>query len=266
MRRGLAVALTLEAIMTVASIGLASWHNAVFAGTRHGTRTPAHLAAEPSIANGVATFRRTARLGAVADACAATASALSQGSVVLLDGLVDAHVSVTFTTPCAIQLAGSGGVALHDVSVSSMTLNIADTAFGSGQNTVSLSDARFSGGSYAGLLIRLSDPADRVTVDGGSLRYPAGIAIQVRGDRSGVDDGGTVRLSHTTLSARGDDSEGLTVTASTRHGLIAADRTTLDADAIGFVADRCTVAQGHRLIDCGAARLAGDLKAQAAKP
>jgi hypothetical protein len=264
MRRGIALALALEAIMTVASVGLASWHNAVFAGTRHAR--PAPPAAEPSITNGVATFRHTARLGAVATACAETANAETPGAVVLRDGLVDAHVSVTFTVPCAIQLAGAGGLSLHDVSVSSMTLNVADTAFGPGQNTVSLSAARFRGGDAAGLLIRLSDPADRVTLNGGSLRYPAGIAIQVRGDRSGVDTGGTVQLSHTTLSARGRGSEGITVTASTRRGVIAGHQTNLDAGAIGLVADRCAITRGHRVVDCGAARAAKDLKTQAARP
>jgi hypothetical protein len=263
-RRDIALALALEAAMTVAAVGLASWQGAVFAGARHDRSTPP--AAEPSIANGVATFRHTARLAAVADACAATANAQSPGAVVLRQGLDDAHVSVTFTAPCALQLAGAGGFSLHDVRVSSMTLNVVDTASGPGQNTVSLSDVHFSGSSDAGLLIALSDPADEVTLDGGSLHYPAGIAVQVRGDRSGVDTGGTVRLSHSTLSARGAGSEGITVTASTQRGVIADDRTNLDADAIGLVADRCTITQGRRVLDCGAARLAKDLKAQAAKP
>jgi len=261
MRRRIAV--TVAVAMSVASIGLAAWHSAVFAGTQH---RPAPPAAEPSIANGVATFQRTARLGDVATACAATANAESPGAVILRRGLDDAHVSVTFTVPCAIQLAGGGGFSLRDVRVSSKTLNISDTAFGPGQNSISLYDARLTGSGDAGLLVALSDPADRVTLDGGSLRYPAGIAMRVRGDRSGADTGGTVLLSHTTLSARGPGSAGIAVTASTKHGIIAGNQPKLDADAIGFVADRCAVTQGDRTVDCGAARLARDLKAQTATP
>ena len=261
MRRSLA--LTMAATVTVASIGLATWHSAVFAGTRHKPTPPA---AEPSIANGVATFQRTARLGDVAQACAATANAESPGAVVLRHGLDDGHVSVTFGVPCAIQLAGGGGFSLRDVRVSSKTLNITDTAFGAGQNSLSLYDTRFTGSSDAGLLVALSDPADRVTLNGGSLRYPAGIAMQVRGDRSGVDTGGTVLVSRTTLSARGAGSEGIDVSASTKHGIILVNQPKLDADAISFVADHCAVTQGHHFIDCGAARLAKDLKAQATKP
>lgn len=254
------ITLTVAAAVSVASIGLAAWHSAVFAGTQHRTAPPA---AEPSLANGVATFQRTARLGDVATACEATANAESPGAVVLRHGLDDAHVSVSFTVPCAIQLAGGGGFSLRDVRVSSKTLNISDTAFGPGQNSISLYDARLTGSGDAGLLVTLSDPADRVTLNGGSLRYPAGIAVQVRGDRSGVDTGGTVLLSHTTLSARGPGSAGIAVTASTKHGIIAGNQPKLDADAIAFVADRCAVTQGDHAIDCGAARLAGDLRAQA---
>ena len=257
------IALTVAATVAAGSIGFATWHSAVFAGTPHGG--PAGPAAEPSIANGVATFQRTARLGDVATACAATANAESPGAVVLRHGLDDAHVSVTFGVPCAIQLAG-GGFSLHDVRVSSKTLNLSDTAFGQGQNSISLYGVSLTGSSDAGLLVALSDPADRVTINGGSLRYPAGIALQVRDDRSGVDTGGTVVLSHTTLSARGPGSAGIAVTASTQHGVIAGNQPKLDADAIGFVADRCAITQGDHAIDCGAARLADDLKAQLATP
>ena len=262
MRRS--IALTVAATVTAATIGVATWRSAVFAGTGHGKPTPA--AAEPSIDDGVATFSRTATLGDVATACAATANAESPGAVVLRHGLDDGHVSVTFAVPCAIQLAGGGGFTLHDVRVSSKTLNISDTAFGPGQNSISLYDTRFTGAGDAGLLVALSDPADRVTLTGGSLRYPAGIAVQIRGDRSGVDTGGTVLVSHSTLSARGAGSEGIDVAASTKHGIVLGTQPKLDADAISFLADHCAVTQGHRVIDCGAARLAKDLKAQAAKP
>jgi len=262
MRRRIAVAGA--ACVAAVSIGFATWHSAVFAGTPR--RGPAPSTAEPSIANGVATFQRTARLADVATACAATANAESPGAVVLRHGLDDAHVSVTFTVPCAIQLAGGGGFSLRDARVSSETLNLSDTAFGPGQNTISLYGVSLTGSGDAGLLVALSDPADRVTVDGGSLRYPAGIAMQVRGDRSGVDTGGTVVLSHTTLSARGPGSAGIAVTASTEHGIIAGNQPKLDADAIGFVAGRCAITQGRRVVDCGAARLADDLKAQLATP
>ena len=262
MRRS--IALTVAATVTAATIGVATWRSAVFAGTGHGKPTPP--AAEPSIDDGVATFSRTATLGDVATACAATANAESPGAVVLRHGLDDGHVSVTFAVPCAIQLAGGGGFTVRDVRVSSKTLNITDTAFGAGQNSISLYDARFTGSGDAGLLVALSDPADRVTLNGGSLRYPAGIAMQVRGDRTGVDTGGTVLFSHVTLSARGAGSEGIDVAASTKHGIILGNQPKLDADAISFVADRCGIVQGHRFIDCGAAGLAKDLKAQAAKP
>src|SRR3954447_23418077 len=130
------IALTVAGTVAAVSIGFATWHSAVFAGTPH--RGPAPPADEPSIANGVATFQRTARLGDVATACAATANAESPGAVVLRHGLDDAHVSVTFGVPCAIQLAGGGGFSLHDVRVSSKTLNLSDTAFGQGQNSISL--------------------------------------------------------------------------------------------------------------------------------
>src|SRR4051812_9831976 len=129
------IALTVAGTVAAVSIGFATWHSAVFAGTPH--RGPAPPAAEPSIANGVATFQRTARLGDLATACAATANAESPGAVVLRHGVDDAHASVTFAVPCAIQLAG-GGFSLRDVRVSSKTLNISDTAFGPGQNTISL--------------------------------------------------------------------------------------------------------------------------------
>ena len=256
------IALSVAATVAVASIGFATWHSAVFAGTPH--RGPEPPATEPSIANGVATFQRTARLGDVATACAATANAESPGAVVLRRGLEDAHVSVTFTVPCAIQLAGGGGFTLHDARVSTKTLNISDSAFGSGQNSISLYGVSLTGSSDAGLLVTLSDPADRVTINGGSLRFPAGIAMRVRGDRFGADTGGTVVLGRTTLSARGPGSAGIVVTASTKHGIIAANQPKLDADAIGFVADRCAITLGDRVVDCGAARLAADLKAQAA--
>jgi hypothetical protein len=256
------VALAVAATVAAASIGFATWHSAVFAGTPHrGTAPPA---AEPSIANGVATFQRTARLGDVATACAATANAESPGAVVLRHGLDDAHVSVTFAVPCAIQLAGAGGFTLHDARVATKTLNISDIAFGPGPNTISLYGVSLTGGGDAGLLVTLSDPADRMTVDGGALHFPAGIAIRVRGDRSGADTGGTVLLNRATLSARGPGSAGIVVTASTKHGVIAVDRPKLDADAIGFVADRCAITQSDHVVDCGAARLAADLKAQAA--
>src|SRR3954468_2360583 len=147
------VALAVAATVAAASIGFATWHSAVFAGTPHrGTAPPA---AEPSIANGVATFQRTARLGDVATACAATANAESPGAVVLRHGLDDGHVSVSFGVPCAIQLAGGGGFTLRDVRVSSRTLNITDTAFGAGQNSISLYDTRFTGSGDAGLLVAL---------------------------------------------------------------------------------------------------------------
>src|SRR5262245_33423906 len=217
MRRS--IALTVAVATTAGLLGLASQHNG-FAGTQHGhPSTP-----EPSISGGIATFQRTARLGAVAQACAKTATTERPGAVVLRRGLQDAHTTVTFAVPCAIQLAGASSVALADVRVSSRTLNIADTAFGAGANTVALANTRFTGGADAGLLVQLSDPADRVVLGGGSLQYPAGIAMQVRGDRSGVDSGGTVLVSRTTLSARGTDSTGITVTASTKHGRIVGDQ------------------------------------------
>ncbi|WP_030440229.1 hypothetical protein [Actinoplanes subtropicus] len=251
------IALTVGGTVAAVSIGFATWHSAVFAGTSH--RAPAAPAAEPSIANGVATFQRTARLADVASACTATANAESPGAVVLRQGLDDAHVSVTLSVPCAIQLA-AGGFSLRDVRLSSRTLNISDSAFGQGQNTISLYGVSLTGSSDAGLLVALSDPAGRVTINGGSLRYPAGIAVQARGDRS------TVLLSHTTLSARGPGSAGIAVTASTKHGVITGTQPKLDADAIGFVADHCAITLGDRAIDCGAARLAGDLQAQLATP
>ena len=259
MRRS--IALTVAATVTVASVGFATWHSEVFAGTQHGK--PSAPAAEPSIADGIATFQRPARLGALAKACLATATAERPGAVVLRRGLQDSHASAKITVPCAVQLAGA--VTLHDVRVSSRTLNVTDSAVGAGQNTVSLSDAWFTGSGDAGLLIALSDPADRVVVGGGSLHYPAGIAMQVRGDRSGVDSGGTVLINHTTLSARGPDSVGIAVSASTKRGVIAGNQPRLDADSITFVADKCAVTQGRRVIDCRASHLAADLKSQSAK-
>jgi hypothetical protein len=276
MRRS--IALTAAATVALASVALATWHSEVFAGVQRGSsqshnppskgRTPPHgnprpPAAEPSIADGIATFQRTAKLGAVAKACAATATADRPGAVVLRRGLEDAHVSVTIAVPCAIQLAGAGPLTLRDVRVSSRTLNIADNAFGAGQNTVVLTDTRFTGSSDSGLLITLTDPADRVVLVGGLLRYPAGIAVQTRGDRSAVDNGGTVLIGHTTLSARGTDSTGIAVTASTKHGVIAGDQPKLDAESISFVAEKCAVTQGRRVIDCRASHLAADLKRQA---
>jgi hypothetical protein len=87
--------------------------------------------------------------------------------------------------------------------------------------------------------------------------------MQVRGDRSGVDSGGTVLLNRTTLRARGADSAGIAITASTKRGLITGKQPKLDAETISFVADKCTVTQGRRVVDCRATHLAADLKAQA---
>jgi hypothetical protein len=165
--------------------------------------------------------------------------------------------------PCAVQLSGPGNIYLRDVRVTSRTLNIADTAFGAATNMVTLADARFTGGADAGLLITLSDPGDKALIAGSALSYPVGIALQLRGDRTGVDSGGTVLLDHTALSARGTDSTGIAVTASTKRGVIIGNQPKLDADAISFVADRCAVTQGKRVVDCRAANLATDLKAQA---
>lgn len=219
--------------------------------------------AEPSIQDGIATFDRTATLTSVAEACAATANEEQAGAVVLKRGVHERKARVTFTVPCAIQLDGSGSVRLHDMRIFSQTLNFSDTAYGAGSNVFDAKRTKWIGGPDAGLLVEFSDRRDRIQVRWSSLTYPLGISLQARGDRTEPDLGGTVRLHRARLSSQGDASEGITITASTRTGLVKANHSLFDAEQIAIMAARCKVRLKERSIDCRASTLAAALEEQA---
>jgi hypothetical protein len=228
-----------------------------------GSLKPDPRPAQPSIQDGIATFDRTATLTAVAEACAATANDEQAGAVVLKRGVRQRKARVTFTVPCAIQLDGSGSVRLHDMRVFSPTLNFSDTAYGAGRNVFDAKRTRWTGGPDAGLLVKFSDRKDRIEVRWSSLTYPLGISLQARGDRTEPDLGGTVKLHRARLSSQGDASEGITITASTRKGLVKANRSLFDAEQIAIVAARCKVRLKRRSVDCRASTLADELEEQA---
>jgi hypothetical protein len=217
----------------------------------------------PVIVDGIATFDRTVGLSALAEACAATATAERPGAVVLGGGLRDAHARVTIAVPCAIQLPRGADIHLAHSRVASETLNIGDTAFEAGKNHVHLDHVRFTGSATAGLLIELTDPADLVEIGHGSLTYPLGIAVRLIGDRVAPDHGGTVRLHQVSLASPAGDGDGIVVVASTKDGVVRADHSTFLADRIGLLADSCWVRLGGDRIDCRAATVADDLKKQA---
>src|SRR5690242_16736749 len=98
MNRSRTIAFVAAVAAVVASVAVqqgafaSSSHKSQSSGSWH--RKPPR-AAEPTIADGIATFSRPARLTDLASACAATATDERPGAVVLLGGLKDRGASVT---------------------------------------------------------------------------------------------------------------------------------------------------------------------------
>lgn len=218
---------------------------------------------DPTLADGIATFSRTATLKQVSDACTATANNTRHGAVVLTKGLRDRKVNVTFTVPCAVQLPKTATFEVDQVKVTSKTLNLADGAFGAGTNRVSITGSRFTGDGGSGLLIQLTDFRDRIEVKGSTLTYPLGINLVASGDRVLPDSGGSILADHTAFAAKGPDGDGVTIMASTERGEILVRDPVFAGDAVAVVSDRCTLRTGGRSVSCSASSYAKDLRKQA---
>ncbi|MEV4536689.1 hypothetical protein AB0J82_23175 [Asanoa sp. NPDC049518] len=235
----------------------------VFVAAGHGRSTPHDPG--PSIANGIATFRKPVGLATLTAACSATATESRAGAVILERGLVDANTTVTINVPCALQLPRGANVVLSNVRVTSKTLNIGDAGVSAGDNVITVNNSRFTGSADAGLLVELTDPKDNLTVNLGTFTYPLGVSVQLRGDRTAPDHGGSVILNRPTFVAKSPDGAGIAISTSTSRGNVVGNEPVLDAPRVAVTGDRCTVTMKHKKIDCRAATLGADLKRQAAQ-
>jgi hypothetical protein len=209
----------------------------------------------------IATLEGTVTLAAVVSACEQTASASQAGAVIIKGKVQDADCSATLSVPCAVQLDGRASLKLTNCTLQSQTLNVSDSASSAGSNAVKLNKVTCIGQASAGLLVRLTDPRDKIIIASSSVSYPRGIVLQASGARTSPDEGGKVTVRKSTLTTGGVGA-GISISASTHRGKVSIANSPLTAPAV-LVADRCrTVTDGKRT-DCRAATLAADLARQA---
>lgn len=214
--------------------------------------------AEPVVAelNGIVT------LPDLAAACTRTANESQAGAVVIRGDLRDSDRHVTINVPCAVQLAGTSGVHLSKSTIESQTINFGDRAFEAGRNEFQLSEVNFVGSATAGFLVDLSDPQDQISFARSSVSYPLGIVVRSNGDRTLPDSGGSVRMSATTLRTS-DPSSTVALSASSLKGLVQLASPVIDTPSFVAFAEQCAAFMEGRMVDCGSATLAADLKQQA---
>ncbi len=209
----------------------------------------------------IVTLSGTVTMAAVVAACKQTASSSQAGAVVLTGKLKDANCTATLDVPCAVQLTGKATISLKDCDISSQTLNIGDSASAAGKSFIHLDNVALHGDANAGLLIYLSDPADKLVVVGGSLSFGAGISLRAMGTREAPDHGGSVLLKKVSLST-GD--AGLVVAGSTKGGRVVVADSSIASPTVIITGDKCIRRVGRLKAACASGAIATNLARQAA--
>jgi hypothetical protein len=202
-------------------------------------------------------------LADVKQACEASFSPTSPGRAQVNSELRDANVEVSIDAPCLVTLAPEASVTLNNVTLTGEILNLVDDPESAGVNRIKLQRVTFEGRPGAGFLVELRDAADTLEVEHSELDFPSGIVFRIFGHRDEDNDGGSIRMEHTSLSASGE-AEGVVLLTSEHTGAIRLVQTTIDTPAdIVLIAKECqALIQGDEL-DCSAASIAENLERQA---
>ena len=204
-------------------------------------------------------------LADVKRACEETATSASPGRVLVGSELRDANVEISIDAPCLIALAPGAGVTLNNVSVTAGMLNLVDDPSNAGVNQVKLQHVTFDGRPDTGFLVKLRDAGDTLEAEHSQFEFPRGIVFKVFGHRGEEDnDGGFIRMEHSSLAAADEGAEGVVFLTSEHTGEIRLVQTTIETPAdIILIAAQCRAQLGARQLDCSNAELAENLERQA---
>ncbi len=236
--------------MLVLSLALAAFTVGCGSGDTQTTQAPAQAGERTTLAD-------------VKQACEATFTPTSPGRAHVEFELRDSNEEISIDAPCLVTLAPAANVHLNNVTLSGQILNLVDDPENAGENRIKLQHVTLEGQPGGGFLIELRDAADSLEVEHSELDFPQGIVFRVYGHRGEENDGGSIRMTNSSLAAAGE-AEGVALLTSEHTGSIRLIETTITtpADIVLLAKDCQAQIEGDKL-DCSSASIAENLARQA---
>ncbi len=180
-------------------------------------------------------------LSAIAEAC-------TDGGVAMVNGSVDASSTAVDFPDCEIRLAAGVDMDLASLSVTGGNVAITKAEDGTGPHLLNFQDLSID---VESLVIVLDGPDDAFRTQRISITTSGGVDIRV-GDFDGNDEGGTIHLIETSLTATAPDS-GIQLLTSLGSGTLRLERTSIDApEAPRLAGAECVAEVNDEPFECTA--------------